>query len=691
MVKHKKHSGQLPPHPKKHHKPFRVHHVGLFALGVLLIIASVFGIGFVLGKSAYKGAFVEQTGQVRSDLIVGKVRSSLGFQFNYNKADLQVSASVATSNGQQIVSGGDLDEGKKLDYVFVKPKASNVTAQDTLTELEITTEESAASFETFKTTGYYQNGHEALIKYYAPEDDSNFNYELISQNTQKIGGIEMARLVYKQNPKASGLKPVYKVIWAGVNQGRPVKIELKNLVSRGVIPIIYNQIFQSLQFGVVTEKGFEPLFFNLFERSEQKPIQEIYDINGVSPAVVKIYHVVCGKLIVQGKAYGSDVCDVATGSGFLVSADGYIATNGHVVTRDAPDILVSEFLNNPRLLAQFAASAGLSAEQTARSDVIASLLAKLYDLPPNQLSLKNRQEKILVALGDKPLKIKSQKDARKLLNFTDGDFIKNAEKIAVSYNPKDLLVIEQGTEHGFSASDVALLKAQVQDAPFITLADSLKIQQNAPVNLVGFPDDADNQLTANNIISPTITAGTVNSIRQAKGNGSRLFQTDADASQGSSGGPAISANGEAFGILTYRFKDNNIANAAKSYIRDISDFKGLLSEKNITLNTDSTTQKHWERGLVFFSQTRYSKALDEFAFVLEKYPAHRLARSYATQAQLAIRDGKDLKETNYSLLGLIYGGIAGFVGIVLGAALIAHHHRQHHAYKQKHAALNKPN
>ncbi len=454
------------------------------------------------------------------------------------------------------------------------------------------------------------------------------------------------------------------------------------MLSPEEIPGIYDPIFASLRFGVVTGSALEPLsLFGLFDgqdEAEETPL----DVNAVSTAVVKIYHFICGRLVLQGKAYGGDVCGASVGSGFLISSDGYIATNGHVVSKDAADILVGEFLRNPGLLAQFAASEGLTPDQTAEGDVIASLLAKIYDLPESRLRLENKDEVILAALGEKPVTVETEKDIRTLKVTADDNFIKKASVADIDYEPKDLLTIEQGTEAGFSASDVALLKIDIKDSPLIDLADSSALQQNAAISVIGFPSDAENNLISNASLSPSITNGTISSIRNAKGSKSRLFQTDADASQGSSGSPAVNEAGQAFGILTYRFKDNNQTNAAKSYIRDIEDLKRLIGANNISLNTDSSTQKHWEEGLRQFNRSRYSAALSEFKIVYENYPAHRLVNTYAAQAQQAIKEGKDIKDTNYSLLGLIYGAIAGFVGVVIGAALIAHHHKSHQEYKK---------
>lgn len=409
-----------------------------------------------------------------------------------------------------------------------------------------------------------------------------------------------------------------------------------------------------------------------------------YDINAVSPATMKVYHFVCGVLVIDSQQKSNDVCSGNVGTGFFISSDGYIATSGHVVTKGAADILVDELQNNPALLQKYALSAGLSDSDLLDQGSMNRLLAGIYDLPPDKLRLEDRREITLVALGDKPISLSSQAEMRRLFDREDDEYIKEAYTVASDFSAKDLLIIEQeGNQEGFSASDIAVLKVNVRNAPFIKMADTSDVRQNQQISLIGFHADAENQLISNNTITPTITNGAVSSIRLAKGSSSRLFQSDADASQGSSGGPAVNSTGEAIGIVTYRFKDQNQANSAKSYIRDIEDLKALLSNKNIVLNTSSPTQEAWEKGLYLASQNKFSAAIEEYQTVLAAYPPHRLVNTYGVGAVKAIGEGKDVKEVNY--LAITAGvGAGGFLALSSASVLIARHHRNHRRYRNIH-------
>ena len=486
----------------------------------------------------------------------------------------------------------------------------------------------------------------------------------------------MQKTIYAQKPAFGEGKQIFTVVWSGLNEGKPVSLSIENLTTDAKIPAIYGQIFDTLRFGANASS--EVL-------AETVDKEKSFDMNRVSPAVVKIYHFVCGTWVIDGKAQGDNTCDGGVGSGFLVSEDGYIATSGHVVVLGAADILVSELMDNPRLLSEFTAAAGLSADQRSQHAVVASVLAKLYDLPAEKLRIDNKQEVTFAALGDQPIKANTQEEVKKILDTPDSDFIKKAEITGVNYSAKDLLIIEQEDQPGFSASDVALIKVNVNNAPVIGLIGSAQIQQNSPLSLIGFPADAENQLTSNDIIMPSITNGTISSTRKANGTSALLFQTDADASEGNSGGPAIDAQGKAFGIVTYRFKSNNETDAAKSYIRDIEDFKELADAKEITLSGKSSTQSAWEEGLKLYKSDRYSKAIKQFRKVQKDYPAHRLVDSYISGAQQAIREGKDKKDPPYMLIIAGLSIVGGGLIIIFATRTIIRHKKAHLIYKQDHS------
>jgi serine protease Do len=147
---------------------------------------------------------------------------------------------------------------------------------------------------------------------------------------------------------------------------------------------------------------------------------------------------------------------VSLGSGFIISADGYIVTNNHVI----------------------------SGVPTDQGKVTISSIT---------VTLPNRKEYKATVVG---------KDA---------------------------------------ASDIAVLKIQATDLPFVQFGDSTKTRVGDWVIAIGNPF----------ALGGTVTAGIVSAIHRAIGNTGpydRYIQTDAAINQGNSGGPMFDLNGNVVGI-----------------------------------------------------------------------------------------------------------------------------------------------
>ena len=140
------------------------------------------------------------------------------------------------------------------------------------------------------------------------------------------------------------------------------------------------------------------------------------------------------------------------GSGFLISADGYVVTNNHVVAPGA---------------------------KGASVDLIT-------------VTLTNRKEYVAKLVGRDP------------------------------------------------TSDLALLKIDAKDLPFVTFGDSNKARVGDWIIAIGNPFG----------IGSTVTAGIVSALHRVTGGGAydRFIQTDAAINQGNSGGPMFDLNGNVIGI-----------------------------------------------------------------------------------------------------------------------------------------------
>lgn len=668
----------------EHTKSYRRRHVLPFVATCMFVLALISQTVAVVSRQSidprdllFGGASAPERPE-----SVSPVRSSYGFAFEYDTVLTQVAASV--DGVQEKLTDRELADSKSINEVVVTPLPSRVPTAEAASQLSLKSEIDAAAFATYKNSITEKIDITAITaQYFAPTATELADISEIGRTTEQVGGSLMTKAMYEVTPKFAGAKTV-TIVWSAQVDNRPFALTISGLPADSrTAPTIYAHVMQTLTLKTPQQvQGISTLF------GDDKPIviERKYVADLVSPAVVKIYHIVCGSLVYQEEVLSRDVCMTMNGSGFFVSDDGYIATNGHVVVYGAKDMLAQALLADQNLLREFlrgtTMSAGEAAEVMQRADLTASVIAKIYDLPNNQLRLANERQRTLVALGSKPVDLTSEQKVRDIMSgFSDDADIKQAAVVATDYAAKDQFSVVANPDTGFTASDVAILKIDAQNTPFVSRS-SEHITQNQQVSLFGFPGDAENSLIDNTTLGVSVTNGTISSIRDAAGGSSKLYQTDADASRGNSGGPAVDEFGNVFGLLTYRFSTGDTTDAAKSYIRDYADLEKLARSQSITFSGDSKTQAAWASGLDNYAKRYYSAALKEFESVKSLYPSHRLVDTYIAQSKQAIDAGRDQSPPS---IGLFIAGITGgSITIVALSIVIVRHYGHHRVYRAYH-------
>lgn len=665
-------------HMPYHAKPIRKRHALLLLVSLVFIGALLLEVAAIVARQTIDPrALFSQSVTNTQAIKTTMVRSSFGYGFVFNPE--QFTASVHKNEAEPSISNDQLGTNAAIVGVTLQPLPSVVPANEAATELEVRAETDAAAFATYKNNYPRKTDITAITAdYFAPSTTNLATITEESRTTESLGGTLATKTVYVVSPKFAG-NTTRTIVWSAQVENRPVSITIRGITDGANVPSTMQPILQSMQLS--TDSSVKGL--SIFAKKAQPIIGEAYVADLVSPAVVKIYHTVCGSLEFNGAPLATDTCISKTGSGFLVSSDGYIATNGHVVVYSAKDMLVDALLQNKSLLQKYLSGLGLTDRQAAevmgRADLTAAAVGKVYSIPDSSLRLRNQREITVAATGKSALPLASEDDLKKLTNgFQQTNDLRQAAVVGSDYKSEDKITIVTKSSDGFSASDMALLKIDVVDAPFIALTD-VAARQAQTVTLFGFPADADNELIDRSTIDVTVTKGTINSVRDAAGGDGKLYQTDADASRGNSGGPAVNSDGLAIGLLTYRYDSGESGDAAKSYVRDIKDFKDLLVTQQVTLSLDGKVQGLWTEGLDLYSRHYYSKALEKFEQVLSLYPSHRLAEQYADLSRQAITGGKDQKDPATSML-LLLGGI-GIGGAGAAVYFISRHYGRHRLYK----------
>jgi hypothetical protein len=115
--------------------------------------------------------------------------------------------------------------------------------------------------------------------------------------------------------------------------------------------------------------------------------------------------------------------------------------------------------------------------------------------------------------------------------------------------------------------DIAILKIDAVDTPFLALGDSNSVRPGEEVLLIGTPKGLDQ----------TISTGIVSSVRVLDRE-TKVIQTTAPASPGSSGGPLLNRNGDVIGVLTFGLVEGQNLNFAmpSNYVRGVLDNLSLV-------------------------------------------------------------------------------------------------------------------
>lgn len=666
-----------------HRKPYRVRHLASLLLALAVIFACVFELGIVVGQGRSATPPAPRSGAAADSGLA--VRSSYGFSFTADTATFDVSGRTATGDRTAPVSGSDLKAVLPLISATVRPKPGAVQGRLAAAELSvrINPDPLALGEAAKKPENLHLTPQKIAANLFPVTGGSEVTARRLSSQAANLGGTKVQKSTYEFTGKHGGKS--YAVIWTGVLKSRPFAVELEGLVGSAEVPGEFGSLLNSMDLSdgqaVLGDSIFAPQ-----TASAEGTLDSRYLSDALSPAVVQIFHTVCGVLTINGHPLGNSQCLSFSGSGFLATSSGYIATNGHVVVYTAKDAMADLVTSNDNVLKAYLIGLGLTLTQinAIKSDpaALAAMVAKIYDLPDSMLHFSNEGEQTLVALGsDQPdtKALVALKNSSQLARFSyNSGTIKPAQVVDYNYDPKDNLTAVADPKAGFSSSDVALLKVDVRNAPTIPI-ETDRVVQNERIVIMGFPGNADNPLTDNQQTAVTVTDGVVSSIREAAGGHGRLYQSDADASHGNSGGPAIDEQGKVIGLLTYRYVDSDQGDAPASYIRDISDFRDLADDNGVALGGSSPTQNEWQDGLELYSHSHYSAALKDFERVRAAYPAQRLVADYISSAKDAIAAGQDVKDVPVDALIIVLVVALMIAGTT--SVLIIRHHGMHRVYR----------
>ena len=276
-----------------------------------------------------------------------------------------------------------------------------------------------------------------------------------------------------------------------------------------------------------------------------------------------------------------------TGTGFVVSPEGYILTNAHLIS--------------PEMIKYMVITPALFAEVFNQAFSLA-----LKD--PNNKAL-NDEEK-LAEFGTKAFK-----------QIIASSTFSIERKVVVANPLFNDEKFEDIVDHGFPAEiaavndnfmeddvDVGILKINEAKMPAAKLGDSKVFKTGSKVYVFGFPNSA--QVTFKDFFESSFTGGVVNAIKDSKNKKIKYLQIDVKIAPGSSGGPLISEKGLIGGIITLQSdKQEGDSFAFAIPIEDALDF---MHKNSSVKERPGDYYSHLIVGLELMQNKKCKAALEEF-------------------------------------------------------------------------------
>ncbi len=322
----------------------------------------------------------------------------------------------------------------------------------------------------------------------------------------------------------------------------------------------------------------------------------------------------------------------STGTGFLFTNDGYLATNCHLIDRENSFIrrqfILSAFkqVTNENIAALESSWATTFTEQ--QRSLLYNTCALLY-LRLFSMVLYDLKNEIYVVYR----KDSGQKESLPI------------KKIAT-------VVIKGQLMPG---KDIAILKIDGDSTlPTLRISGTDLPRVGEQLFVYGYPGPVTNNdfVSSESAIEPTLTTGIVSAIKKSV-TGWPVIQMDANINHGSSGGPVCNGKGEVIGMTTFGSLENGGGLAAGlNFALPVSILRDYLDTTNITPQTAKSTAIFSE-GIILFGKEYYHKAAKKFKEVKKMDPHYLGLDYYLKESDENIKSGLDKESSGffYDLLG----------------------------------------
>ncbi len=333
----------------------------------------------------------------------------------------------------------------------------------------------------------------------------------------------------------------------------------------------------------------------------------------------------------------------SSGTGFLVTADGYVATNCHLIDRDNAFIRRQFFLSAFQQITDANISALENAWATRFSEQQKAILNNTY------ASIYARLFSMALYDLKKDIYIEYSVDT----DSGKTSSIKKSAQVIIKGRP-------------MPGKDIAILKMDGDSTlPTLTIAQDELPKVGEQLFVYGFPSPVtnNNYVATESAIEPTLTTGIVSALKNSVA-GWPLIQMDANINRGSSGGPVCNEKGEVVGLTTFGSIETSGGLAAGlNFAIPVSILQEYLDSAGVTA-APSETSLIFGDAVVMYDRQLYRDALSKFRKVNELNKHFPGLAFYIKDADKRLHQN-DEKKASMIRVDLLVFGLFLFGAIVL--------------------------
>jgi S1-C subfamily serine protease len=348
------------------------------------------------------------------------------------------------------------------------------------------------------------------------------------------------------------------------------------------------------------------------------------------PAVVYIEWTAQAVIHVGDRAV--QVRDGGGGSGYIVSPDGYLVTNGHVVEgyHQSQDNALK--VNMIVQALQQAGALSSVPENMRGAVIVAHLPRQIRNSLALPEALLRQADAVARQAGITPVTVAQGPTKRLVVVLQNGRSYPAEVK---EYSPP-ISSAPGKTESLFatvvSGRDVAVLKIAARDLPTVSLGDSEAISLGGTVHAAGYPGAVfdHESLGRETTLEASFTRGEVSSLK-VDVQGSPLLQHTAAITWGNSGGPLFNDRGEVVGMNTMISIAQGQAIHGFGFAVPVNVVREFLRSAGADVAQRSLFDRSWSRALDNYFQGNHQAAIAEFDMAMRLMPdlpdADRLRRA----------------------------------------------------------------